>query len=94
MGIDHDHPNASEGPGGLRLHGWLDVADIKDLRVGLMGRSWTVAADEPLDGGLRDAVKHLGAMLRGRSDGASGSCTAATPEAQKVPEVRRSYIDA
>ena len=65
MGIDHDHPNASEGPGGLRLHGWLDVADIKDLRVGLMGRSWTVAADEPLDGGLRDAVKHLGAMLRG-----------------------------
>ena len=65
MGIDKHHPSASEGPGGLRLHGWLDVAEIKDLRVGLMGRSWTVAADEPLDGGLRDAVKHLGAMLRG-----------------------------
>lgn len=65
MGIDQDHPSASEGPGGLRLHGWLDAAEIKDLRVGLMGRGWTVAGDEPLDGGLRDAVKHLGAMLRG-----------------------------
>ncbi|MGB2507809.1 MAG: hypothetical protein ACPIFP_08825 [Candidatus Poseidoniaceae archaeon] len=65
MGIDQEHPSASEGHGGLRLHGWLDRAEIKDLRVGLMGRGWTVAADEPLDGGLRDAVKHLGAMLRG-----------------------------
>ena len=65
MGIDQDHPSASEGPGGLRLHGWLDASEIKDLRVGLMGRGWTVAGDEPLDGGLRDAVKHLGAMLRG-----------------------------
>ena len=65
MGIDQDHPSASEGPRGLRLHGWLDAAEIKDLRVGLMGRGWTVAGDEPLDGGLRDAVKHLGAMLRG-----------------------------
>ncbi len=64
-GIDEAHPNASEGPGGLRLHGWLDVGEIKDLRVGLMGRGWTVAGDEPLDGGLRDAVKHLAAMLRG-----------------------------
>jgi hypothetical protein len=65
MGIDQDHPSASEGAGGLRLHGWLDGAEVKDLRVGLMGRGWTVAADEPLDGGLRDAVKHLAAMLRG-----------------------------
>lgn len=65
MGIDQDHPSASEGMGGLRLHGWLDVTEIKDLRVALMGRGWTVAGDEPLDGGLRDAVKHLGAMLRG-----------------------------
>ena len=65
MGIDQDHPSASEGSGGLRLHGWLDAAEIKDLRVGLMGRGWTVAGDEALDGGLRDAVKHLAAMLRG-----------------------------
>lgn len=64
-GIDLDHPTSSEGPGGLRLHGWLDAAEVKDLRLALMGRGWTVAGDEPLDGGLRDAVKHLTAMLRG-----------------------------
>lgn len=64
-GLDDEHPQATEGASGLRLHGWLASDDVSDLRVLLMGRCWTVAADEPLDGGMRDAVNHLTAMLRG-----------------------------
>jgi len=65
QGIDNDHPNAAEGAGGLRLHGWLSTDDLRDLRTLLMGRCWTVSAEEPLDGGMRDAVMHLTALLRG-----------------------------
>jgi len=65
QGIDNEHPNAAEGAGGLRLHGWLSADDVRDLRTLLMGRCWTVAAEEPLDGGMRDAVMHLTALLRG-----------------------------
>ncbi len=65
QGIDNDHPNAAEGAGGLRLHGWLSTDDVRDLRTLLMGRCWTVSAEEPLDGGMRDAVMHLTALLRG-----------------------------
>lgn len=64
-GLDIEHQQASAGAGGLRLHGWLSSEDVKDLRTMLMGRCWTVAAEEPLDGGMRDGVTHLTALLRG-----------------------------
>jgi hypothetical protein len=34
------------------------------LRRGLAGRGWSVTADEPIDGGMRDASKNLIAVLR------------------------------
>ncbi len=52
------------GIGGLDMRGWLDVEEIKTLRMAITSRRWIPAADEPLDGGCHDAAKHLLALLR------------------------------
>ena len=48
----------------MNILGFLDLSEVIELRRLLSGRNWSVASDEPLDGGVRDAIKHLLAMLR------------------------------
>ena len=43
--------------------GFLTSEEVKTLRSSLLGGGWTVAKDEPIDGGIRDAMRHLSALL-------------------------------
>ena len=52
------------GIGGLNLQGWLTIEEVKELKNHLTSRCWLPSAEEPLDGGCRDAAKHFVAMLR------------------------------
>ena len=52
-----------EGRAGLSILGFLTSDEVKTLRTTLLGGGWTVANDEPIDGGVRDAVRHLNALL-------------------------------
>jgi hypothetical protein len=54
----------SNGLGGLNLCGVLNKSEVHLLRKDLTGRRWSVSADEPLDGGVRDAIKHLVLILK------------------------------
>ena len=38
--------------------------EVHQLRKYFTGRVWSVSADEPLDGGVRDAIKHLVLILK------------------------------
>ena len=51
------------GKAGLNIMGFLSAEEVKTLRSTLLGGGWSVAKDEPLDGGVRDAVRHLSALL-------------------------------
>lgn len=51
------------GKAGLNIMGFLSAEEVKTLRSTLLGAGWSVAKDEPLDGGVRDAVRHLSALL-------------------------------
>ena len=57
-------PKYSNGLGGLTICGILDKNEAYELRKYLSGRMWSVSADEPLDGGVRDAIKHLVLILK------------------------------
>ena len=61
---DYSTPRFNGGMGGMNILGFLDLSEVIELRRLLSGRNWSVASDEPLDGGVRDAIKHLLAMLR------------------------------
>ena len=52
------------GKGGLSICGFLNKSEVYQLRNYLTGRVWSVSADEPLDGGVRDAIKHLVSILK------------------------------
>ena len=54
----------SSGAAGLRLLGYLTPAEVESLRQDLQQVPWRIAADEPLDGGVRDTVSHLVSVLR------------------------------
>ena len=54
----------SSGIGGLRIHGWITSEEATDLRKAIKSGQWGVASDEPLDGGVRDIIKHVVAILR------------------------------
>ena len=54
----------NEGTAGLDIRGYLTAKQAASLRRGLAGRGWSVTADEPIDGGMRDASKNLIAVLR------------------------------
>lgn len=58
------HDGFQFGSGGLILCGFLDSREVYTLRKGLAGRGWGVSSEEPLDGGVRDVVKHLSAILK------------------------------
>ena len=61
---DYTHPRFNGGMGGMNILGFLSLEEVVEIRRLLSGRNWSVASDEPLDGGVRDAIKHLIAMLR------------------------------
>tara|TARA_B100000459_G_scaffold98352_1_gene56075 strand:- start:2127 stop:2798 length:672 start_codon:yes stop_codon:yes gene_type:complete len=52
-----------KGSGGLNIMGYLTYEEVKTLRSTLLGGGWSVAKDEPIDGGVRDAIRHLNALL-------------------------------
>tara|TARA_B100000767_G_scaffold258528_1_gene267340 strand:- start:1672 stop:2412 length:741 start_codon:yes stop_codon:yes gene_type:complete len=58
------HHRYNEGKAGLDIRGYLTGDEVASLRKGLAGRGWSVTADEPIDGGMRDASKNLIAVLR------------------------------
>ena len=57
----------NEGSGGIELLGWLDYSDVRDLRKEIERGGWSVRSDEPLDGGVQDAFRHLLVFLRSAS---------------------------
>lgn len=68
------HSNYQQGTGGLDIRGFLDARQVHMLRKGLSGRGWSVAGDEPLDGGMRDASKHLLTILKAAERRGVGIC--------------------
>ena len=56
-----------EGSMGIELLGWLDSADVNELRKEIERGGWMVKSDEPLDGGVQDAFRHLLVFLRSAS---------------------------
>jgi hypothetical protein len=57
------HKEFREGKAGLIILGYLTFEEVKSLRSMLLGSGWMVSREEPLDGGVRDAVRHLNALL-------------------------------
>jgi len=57
------HKEFHEGKAGLIILGYLTFEEVKSLRSMLLGSGWMVSREEPLDGGVRDAVRHLNALL-------------------------------
>ncbi|MAH99164.1 MAG: hypothetical protein CMA12_07495 [Euryarchaeota archaeon] len=54
----------SRGAGGIELLGWLDIEDVNSLKVEIERGLWSVSSEEPLDGGVQDAFRHLLVILR------------------------------
>jgi len=52
------------GAGGLHLCGWLDSKEVITLRETIQRGKWSVDPEEPLDGGVADAFRHLTIILR------------------------------
>ena len=61
---DYTYTRFNGGMGGMNILGFLSLEEVIEIRRLLSGRNWSGASDEPLDGGVRDAIKHLLAMLR------------------------------
>ena len=66
-GLGSGKKGFSEGTGGIELLGWLEVSDVLDLRKEIERGGWSVKSDEPLDGGVQDALRHLLVFLRSAS---------------------------
>lgn len=58
------HHGFSQGFGGLQLLGFLTATEVTQLRQCLASQAWTVAFDEPLDGGVADVANHLSSLLK------------------------------
>ena len=54
----------SQGAGGIELLGWLDIEEVNSLKVEIERGLWSVSSEEPLDGGVQDAFRHLLVILR------------------------------
>lgn len=61
---DYSEARFTGGKGGMNILGFLSLEEVTEIRKLLSGRNWSVASDEPLDGGVRDAIKHFLAMLK------------------------------
>lgn len=58
------HERYQNGTAGMNIKGFLNKEQVKELRLALSGRSWSVTADEVIDGGMRDVSRNLIAILR------------------------------
>ncbi len=68
LGLDEEflgEAGFSHGAGGLELCGWLDAKEVRSLRRAIQRGKWAVDPEEPLDGGVADAFRHLTILLRG-----------------------------
>ena len=66
-GLNEDslgHSGFNEGSTGIEMLGWLDGEDIAKIRREIEKGAWSVRSDEPLDGGVQDAFRHLLVFLR------------------------------
>lgn len=54
----------SKGKAGMDIRGFIDAQQVRALRMALSGRAWSVSAEEPIDGGMRDVSRNLIAILR------------------------------
>lgn len=52
------------GSGGMDIRGFINASEVRSLRLALSGRAWSVSAEEPIDGGMRDVSRNLIAVLR------------------------------
>lgn len=59
------HDRYQNGQGGLDIRGFLNQEQVRELRLALSGRTWSVTAEEAIDGGMRDVSRNLIAVLRG-----------------------------
>ena len=57
-------PGFSNGAGGIELLGWIGVGEILELKKEVERGAWSVASEEPHDGGVQDAFRHLLVILR------------------------------
>ena len=57
------HKEFQEGKAGLMILGYITFEEVKSLRSMLLGSGWMVSREEPLDGGVREAVRHLNSLL-------------------------------
>ena len=58
------HDRLSIGFGGMILHGWLTAEDVVKMRSYLEQSLWKVNKNEPLDGGVREIVRHFLIVLK------------------------------
>ena len=58
------HTTWERGNGGLTIRGFLDAKDVGTVLEQLQRQAWGANADEPLDGGVQDVVRHLTAHLK------------------------------
>ena len=58
------HDRYQNGTAGMDIKGFLNSQQVKELRLALSGRSWSVTADEVIDGGMRDVSRNMIAILR------------------------------
>lgn len=57
-------PGFSNGAGGIELLGWIGVGEVLELKKEVERGAWSVASEEPHDGGVQDAFRHLLVILR------------------------------
>ena len=60
----HGHEKFSKGKWGMNLQGYLLYDEVVSLQKHLKQLKWSVAANEPLDGGVRIFSKDLSMVLR------------------------------
>ena len=58
------HERYQNGTAEMNIKGFLNNEQVKELRLALSGRSWSVTAEEAIDGGMRDVSRNLIAILR------------------------------
>jgi|TARA_B110000914_G_scaffold36614_1_gene29616 hypothetical protein len=53
-----------KGIAGLEMMGWLNYAEVGELKLIIQKGKWIVSADEPFDGGIQEIFKNLVKLLK------------------------------
>ena len=54
----------NRGFAGMELLGWLNNEDVKLLLQTMQSGKWVIKSNESIDGGVRDSLRHLQALLK------------------------------